>query len=155
MKTLTWTLFALFLTLPAQALEPPQSVGSWHLGGLVMRKYATVRAIKDPKVEGVICHYLFVDKKLSFEDPSDAAIACRRSGPIRFLEPLDLSDEGEVISQEGRDLFFKTFRIRRLVDPKNRTLVYATYTQELIDGSNKVSLSTVVLDPSEALPQSK
>lgn len=149
MKRLLVTL-ALTLALAAPlSAQAPQKVGQWHLGGLVMRKYATVKVAHDPKVEGVVCHYVYVDKKLSFEDPSDTAIACRRVGPVRFVGEVDLSPEGEVVSQEGRDLFFKTFLIRRIVDRENGVLVYVTYTQKLIDGSNKLSVSSVVLEPGE------
>jgi len=131
----------------AQAKEPLEKIGSWHLGGLVQPRYVVIKAVKDPKVDGVICHFVYAEKKMSFEDPSDSSIACRKTGKIQFLSPVAEGPKGELVFGESRDLFFKTFHIRRVYDKKNAVLIYAGYTQKLLEGSNKLSISTVFIGP--------
>src|SRR3989339_2281887 len=121
-----------------------KQVGAWYLAGVVQRRVVEVKVITDPKVEWVVCHFAYVVKKLSFEDPSDSTIACRRVGPVRFKEAIEEGPEGEVVFADSRNIFFRTFRIRRVYDKSNHSLVYVSYTKEIIDGSNKLSISTVV-----------
>jgi len=107
-----------------------------------------IEAFDDPKVEGVACH---VSRAKTgglkgavglAEDTSDAAIACRQVGPVRFLEVLE---EGERVFKERRSVLFKKLNVVRFFDEKRRTLVYLVYSDKLIEGSPKNSISTVPL----------
>jgi len=107
-----------------------------------------IEAFDDPKVEGVACH---VSRAKTgglkgavglAEDTSDAAIACRQVGPVRFLEVLE---EGERVFKERRSILFKKLNVVRFFDEKRRTLVYLVYSDKLIEGSPKNSISTVPL----------
>jgi len=105
-----------------------------------------IEAFDDPKVEGVACH-LSRSKKGGIsgalglaEDTSDASIACRQIGPIRFLDKLE---NGEQVFSERRSLVFKTMQVVRFYDSKRNTLVYLVYSDKLIEGSPKNAISTV------------
>ncbi len=128
------------------------SVGSvdtaWTLLGTDHK--VAVDAFDDPKVEGVAC---FISRArvggvtggLGLrEDTSDASIACRQIGPIRFRAPLE---DGERVFAERRSLLFKTLQVVRFYDAERRSLVYLTYSDKLVGGSPKNSVSAVALMP--------
>lgn len=83
------------------------------------------------------------------EDTSDASIACRQVGPISF--PGKVPMKGEVLS-ERLSVLFKKLHVVRFVDRKRNTLVYLTYSDKLIDGSPKNSVSAVSVDRSLPIP---
>ncbi len=111
-----------------------------------------VEAIPDPEVEGVTCHIAYFDRsvidRLSqgnwFEDPSYSALDCRQTGPIT-LGDIDRGRDGETIFSEGTSLIFKSLKVTRIFDEKNKTLIYLAHASELTQGSGKMSLSTVPL----------
>ena len=117
-----------------------------------------VEAIDDPKVQGVTCHIAYFDRSLFdrlkqgnwFEDPSNASIACRQTGPIT-LGNIARGPKGETVFSESRSLVFKSLRVTRIFDEAHQTLVYLTHANELVEGSAKMSISTVALEPGEAL----
>lgn len=109
-----------------------------------------IEAFDDPKVEGVSC---FVSRAKTggisgslglAEDTSDASIACRQTGPIRFRDELE---DGEEVFGRRASLLFKRIQVVRFFDPVRNTLIYLTYSDRLIDGSPKNSLSAVVVEP--------
>jgi CreA protein len=106
--------------------------------------------IDDPLVEGVTCHFSAAETggiKGSLglaEDTSDASIACRQVGPIRFARKFKQGDE---VFQKSRSLLFKTLNIVRGCDAKRNVLIYLVYSDKLIDGSPKNAISTVPVQP--------
>lgn len=112
-----------------------------------------IEAIADPKVSGVTCHLAYFKRGLIdrlangkwFEDPSNSAIQCQKTGEIT-LGNINRSKGGEDVFRESRSIILKSLRIKRIYDEANRTLIYVSHTQELTQGSAKVSISTVVLD---------
>ena len=114
-----------------------------------------VDAWDDPKVGGVTC-YVSRAKTGGLkgavglaEDKSDASIACRQVGPISFSKPLP--DQEEVFS-ERQSFLFKKLRVVRMVDKKRNTLVYLTYSDRVIEGSPKNSVTAVAVDRGTAIP---
>jgi CreA protein len=114
-----------------------------------------VDAYDDPKVQGVSC-YVSRAKTGGIkgavgmaEDKSDSSIACRQVGPITFEKPLP---EQEEIFNERISLVFKKLRVVRMVDKKRNTLVYLTYSDRVIDGSPKNSVTAVAVDRTVAIP---
>ena len=111
-----------------------------------------IEAIPDPKVAGVTCHISYFERsmwdRLSkgnwFEDPSNASIACRQTGPITIGD-ISKSPAGEDVFSASRSLVFKSLNVTRIFDQKNQVLVYLTHATELTDGSAKMSISTVPL----------
>lgn len=105
-----------------------------------------VDGFDDPKVEGVTCHIARaqtggVKGALGVaEDTSDASIACRQVGPIRFTGEVK---DGERVFDEQRSLVFKSLQVVRFYDRKRNVLVYVSYSDRVISGSPKNSISTV------------
>ena len=105
-----------------------------------------VDGFDDPKVQGVACHISRaqtggVKGALGVaEDTSDASIACRQVGPIRFLSEFK---DGERVFDEQRSLVFKSLQVVRFFDRQRNVLVYVSYSDRVITGSPKNSISTV------------
>ena len=111
-----------------------------------------IEAIADPKVEGVTCHIAYFERGLFdrlskgnwFEDPSNASISCRQTGPITIGD-IDRDEDGEDVFRTSRSIILKSLRVKRIFDEKNQTLIYLAHAAELTDGSAKLSMSTVPL----------
>jgi len=105
-----------------------------------------VDGFDDPKVQGVACHISRaqtggVKGGLGLaEDRSDVSIACRQVGPIRIVGELK---DGERVFDEHRSLVFKSLQVVRFFDRERNVLVYVTYSDRVIEGSPKNSISTV------------
>ncbi|MBS0418143.1 MAG: CreA family protein [Proteobacteria bacterium] len=105
-----------------------------------------VDGFDDPKVKGVACHISRavtggIKGELGLaEDTSDASIACRQVGPIRM--DADLKD-GEPVFEERRSFIFKRLHVVRFFDKQRNVLVYVSYSDRVIKGSPKNSISTV------------
>jgi CreA protein len=107
-------------------------------------------------VAGVTCHVAYFERGLIdrlskgnwFEDPSNASISCRQTGPI-VIGDIDRDDNGEDVFRASRSIILKSLRVKRIFDEKNQTLIYIAHAAELTDGSAKVSMSTVPLYGSE------
>lgn len=132
------------LAAPALAEEVGRVGVDWTGNDVV------IEAIADPKVSGVTCHIAYFDRSVLdrlkqgnwFEDPSNAAIACQQTGPID-LGNIARGPKGERVFSEGRSLVFKSLRVTRVYDEANRTLIYLSHANELVEGSAKMSISTV------------
>ncbi len=115
-----------------------------------------VDGFDDPKVEGVACHISRAvtggvkgELRLA-EDTSDASIACRQVGPIRILGKLQ---DGENVLDERRSLIFKRLQVVRFYDRERNVLVYVSFSERVIQGSPKNSISTVPVMGWVAPPQ--
>ena len=114
-----------------------------------------VDAHDDPRVEGVTCYVSRaktggIKGALGLaEDKSEASIACRQTGPVRFAKPLPQQEE---VFNERISLVFKRLRIVRMVDAKRNTLVYLTYSDRLIEGSPQNSVTAVPVDRATPIP---
>ena len=112
-----------------------------------------IEAFDDPKVEGVACHISRAKKggisgALGLaEDPSDASIACRQVGPIRIAGNLE---PGEEVFTKKTSIIFKTLHVVRFFDKRRNVLIYLVYSDKLIEGSPKNSISTVPIMPWQA-----
>jgi CreA protein len=114
-----------------------------------------VEAYDDPKVAGVSCYVSRaktggVSGALGLaEDKSEASIACRQVGPITIGQPLPRREE---VFSERLSILFKRLRVVRLVDPRRNTLVYLSYSDLLIEGSPKNSITAVPVDRATPIP---
>ncbi|MBK1682050.1 CreA family protein [Rhodoferax fermentans] len=114
-----------------------------------------VDVFDDPVVDGVSC-YLSHAKTGGYagalglaEDTSDAAVACRQVGPISFKEKVDKQDE---VFNARSSFLFKHVRVVRMVDVKRNTLVYLVYSDKIIDGSPKNSVTAVPVPANQPIP---
>jgi CreA protein len=119
---------------------------STHFRWLGPNDRIVVDGFDDPKVPGVACH---ISRAVTggikgglgvAEDTSDASISCRQVGPIKL--PTGLQD-GEQVFEERRSLVFKHLRVVRFYDKDRNVLVYVSYSDRVIQGSPKNSISTV------------
>jgi len=70
-------------------------------------------------------------------------VACRQTGTISFKEAIKPVEE---IWNESTSIFFKKVRIVRFYDTNSNSLIYLVYSDKLIDGSPKNSISAVALE---------
>jgi len=114
-----------------------------------------IEAYDDPAVQGVTCYVSRartggIKGSLGIaEDPSEASIACRQVGPVRFSGPIKQKDN---VFSERLSFIFKTLHVVRIVDVKRNTLVYMTYSDRVLSGSPKNSVSAVPLPEGTAIP---
>ena len=115
-----------------------------------------VDAHDDPKVAGVTC-YVSRAKTGGIkgaigiaEDTSDASIACRQVGVISF--PGKSLEQQEEMFSERISLVFKRLRVVRMVDKKRNALIYLTYSDRVIEGSPKNSITVVAVDRATPIP---
>jgi CreA protein len=119
-----------------------------------------IEAFDDPAVSGITC-YLSRAKTGGMsgavglaEDTSDASIACRQTGPVTL--PPDIKDkrrDGEEVFKQRTSILFKTMQVVRFYDPKRNTLIYLTYSDKLVEGSPKNSITAVPLYQAGSLQQ--
>ena len=148
-----WLAMLALISGPALAEEVGRVGVDWTGNDII------VDAVADPQVQGVTCHLAYFDRSMLdrlsqgnwFEDPSNSAIECARTGPIRIGD-IRRGEKGEDVFSASRSLIFKSLRVKRIYDEKNQVLIYLAHANELQEGSAKMSISTVALEPGEALP---
>ena len=103
-----------------------------------------IEAFDDPDISGATC---YVSRARTggvkgaigvAEDTSDASISCRQTGPITLPESAQ-------VFKKSASLLFKKVQVVRFFDKKRSTLVYLTYSDRVIEGSPKNSISTIAL----------
>jgi CreA protein len=153
MKNLSLMLAALLISSAAHA----QKIGSVDTAFILIGPdhKIVVDAYDDPKVKGITC-YVSRAKTGGIkgglglaEDKAEASISCRQVGPISFAQPVKQQEE---VFNESLSILFKKLRIVRMVDVQRNTLVYLTYSDKLIDGSPKNSLTAVAVDRTTPIP---
>ncbi|MDB5959092.1 MAG: hypothetical protein JWP59_386 [Massilia sp.] len=114
-----------------------------------------VEVFDDPKVGGVSC-YLSRAKTGGIkgaiglaEDKAESSVACRQVGVLSF--PGKVPKQEEVFSERA-SIFFKHVRVVRMVDPKRNALIYLVYSDRLIDGSPKNSVTAVPVPGNQPIP---
>jgi CreA protein len=115
----------------------------------------SVEAFDDPLVAGVTCYVSRartggVKGTLGIaEDPTEASLACRQVGPIKIAEPLKQKTD---VFTDRMSLIFKTLHVVRIVDTKRNTLVYLTYSDKVVSGSAKNSVTAVPMPEGTQIP---
>jgi CreA protein len=110
-----------------------------------------VEAFDDPEVPGVACYISRAETGGMkgavglAEDPGELSIACRQVGPID-LERVKQIKSGEQVFARGASFLFKKSQVVRFYDAKRNVLVYLTYTDRIIEGSPRNSISVVPLN---------
>ncbi|WP_043202207.1 CreA family protein [Paraburkholderia acidipaludis] len=140
----------------ALATAHAEQIGSvntnFHLTG---SDRVVVEAYDDPQVRGITCYVSRartggVKGTLGIaEDPTEASIACRQVGPISFTGPLKQQDD---VFNERMSFLFKTLHVVRVVDAKRNALVYLTYSDRVVSGSAKNSVTAVPVPAGTTIP---
>lgn len=139
----------LSLLLISTSLFSQEKLGSvntaWKLFG---SDKLTMYVIDDPIVKGISCYYMAPEKGgISgaiglAEESSDVSISCRQVDKVSFLSKFENNTN---MMQKSRSVFFKKLQIVRSCDQKRNVMTYLVYTDKLIDGSPKNSISVVPL----------
>ena len=74
------------------------------------------------------------------ERPCGASIDCRQTGPIKVRDELE---DGEEVFKQRTSLIFKSMQVVRFFDAKRKVFVYLVYSDRVIEGSPKNSVSAV------------
>jgi CreA protein len=109
-----------------------------------------VEAFDDPDVAGVTC-YLSRARKGGVkgmigvaEDPSDASIMCLATGDVEVPDRVKSGKaDGDKVFKKGTSLIFKSMQVVRFYDKKRDVLVYMVYSDRVVEGSPKNSITCV------------
>ncbi|NQS72062.1 MAG: protein CreA [Desulfobulbaceae bacterium] len=111
-----------------------------------------IEAFDDPDIPGATCYVSRaktggISGSLGVaEDTSDASISCRQTSAIVLPERvISGRDNGKQVFKKSTSILFKKMQVVRFYDKKRHTLVYLGYSDKLIDGSPKNSISTIAL----------
>ena len=109
-----------------------------------------IEAFDDPDITGATC-YLSRAKKGGItgslgiaEDPSDASISCRQTAAIRLPDDIVTGEKnGAQVFKKSISILFKKIQVARFYDKTRHALVYLVYSDKLIEGSPKNSISVI------------
>jgi CreA protein len=155
--TIMKTLFALTTLTIAALSAHAETIGdvSTTFRWIGANNKIVVDVFDDPKVNGVSC-YLSHAKTGGIkgtlgiaEDTSDASVACRQVGPISFKGSFPHQEE---VFSERSSFLFKHVQVVRMADKKRNTLVYLVYSDRVIEGSPKNSVTAVSVPMDQPLP---
>ena len=141
---------SLLAALPAMAEEIGRVSTTFKFVGA--NDKIVIEAFDDPDIAGATC---YVSRAKTggvkgaigvAEDTSDASISCHQTGPITLPERVASGkDDGREVFKKSASLLFKKVQVVRFFDKKRSTLVYLTYSDRVIEGSPKNSISTIAL----------
>lgn len=143
-------IYLLCLVLPFQAMAEKIGHVDTKFKWLGPDDRIIIEAFDDENVPGVTC-YLSRAKTGGIsgavgiaEDTSDASIACRQTGPISISDDIKSGKlDGDEVFQKRTSLVFKTLQVVRFYDSKRNTLVYLVYSDRVVEGSPKNSVTAV------------
>mmetsp|Transcript_11907 Transcript_11907/g.17766 ORF Transcript_11907/g.17766 Transcript_11907/m.17766 type:complete len:204 (+) Transcript_11907:19-630(+) len=120
------------------AIDGSRTVGEIPASGFIFKDTLKVEAFQDPKVSGVTLYISDFDRpiteKLSrdfFSDPSTVSMTCVENGPIILSENVERGKNGEEVFEEKRSLFFKSVKVRRIVDENGGNVIYVAYSSKM------------------------
>jgi CreA protein len=146
MRHLLACLLLVLVAFPAAAEE----IGSanYRFKWLGPSDKIVIDAFDDPDVPGVTCYMSHartggIKGAIGLaEDPGEASIACRQVSAIDPAKLEKLKSPHEVFSERA-SLIFKSTQVVRFWDAKRKALVYLVYTDRIIEGSPRNSISVV------------
>ncbi|WP_416190328.1 CreA family protein [Neisseria sp. CCUG17229] len=107
-----------------------------------------VEAFDDPDVQGVACYISYAKKgglketvNLE-EDASDASVSCVQSANIIRYNEAAVTKPKQVFKRSA-SVAFKSQQIIRYYDPKRKAFAYLVYSDKIVQGSPKNSLSAI------------
>lgn len=128
---------AIGIALSANAFAA-EMIGKVETSGMIFKDRIEILAFDDPTVKGVACYVTNTVRSMSFEDPSDSSLSCRKIGPISG----NLNDQPHLFSQ-AKNAWFKTVRVDRFWDAERKVLVYISYTTKTSGNNHSHSISVV------------
>jgi CreA protein len=113
-----------------------------------------IEVFEDPDVPGVTC-YVSRAKTGGIsgavgvaEDTADASLTCHQTGPINLSDKIKSGkSDGDDVFKKRTSLVFKSMQAVRFYDKKHNTLVYMVYSDRVLEGSPKNSITAVPVLP--------
>lgn len=136
-----------FLSLAANADEIGSVDTSFRMFGPDNK--IVVESLEDPEIKGITC-YLARARTGGFsgavgvaEDKTEVSISCLKTGLLSVTAELP---QQEDIAKLSASVLFKKIHVVRMLDANRGVATYLTYSDKIVDGSPKNSLSAVKLD---------
>lgn len=111
-----------------------------------------VESFDDPHIPQITC-YLSRAKTGGLtgavgvaEDSSDASIMCIKTANIGSKLSKDVTEKGVEVFKKSTSLMLKTMQVVRFYHKTKNTVVYLVYSDKLIEGSPKNSVTVVPLN---------
>lgn len=155
-KECIYFLLMLILILSSPGILLAEQIGSVSTKFKILgaNDKIVIEAFDDPEIAGATC-YLSRAKTGGVsgvvgvaEDTSDASIACRQIGPISLPENVKNGRaDGKEVFKKSTSLLFKSLQVVRFYDAKRNVLVYLSYSDRIIEGSPKNSISIIPVTP--------
>jgi len=155
-KKMIYFLLTLTLIISSSGILLAEEIGSVSTKFKILgaNDKIVIEAFDDPEIAGATC-YLSRAKTGGVsgvvgiaEDTSDASIACRQIGPISLPEKVKNGQaDGNEVFKKSTSLLFKSLQVVRFYDAKRNVLVYLTYSDRIIVGSPKNSISIIPVTP--------
>lgn len=155
-KECIYFLLMLILILSSPGILLAEQIGSVSTKFKILgaNDKIVIEAFDDPEIAGATC-YLSRAKTGGVsgvvgvaEDTSDASIACRQIGPISLPENVRNGQaDGKEVFKKSTSLLFKSLQVVRFYDAKRNVLVYLSYSDRIIEGSPKNSISIIPVTP--------
>ena len=155
-KECIYFLLMLILILSSPGILLAEQIGSVSTKFKILgaNDKIVIEAFDDPEIAGATC-YLSRAKTGGVsgvvgvaEDTSDASIACRQIGPISLPENVKNGQaDGKEVFEKSTSLLFKSLQVVRFYDAKRNVLVYLSYSDRIIEGSPKNSISIIPVTP--------
>lgn len=155
-KECIYFLLMLILILSSPGILLAEQIGSVSTKFKILgaNDKIVIEAFDDPEIAGAAC-YLSRAKTGGVsgvvgvaEDTSDASIACRQIGPISLPENVKNGQaDGKEVFKKSTSLLFKSLQVVRFYDAKRNVLVYLSYSDRIIEGSPKNSISIIPVTP--------
>lgn len=155
-KECIYFLLILILILSSPGILLAEQIGSVSTKFKILgaNDKIVIEAFDDPEIAGATC-YLSRAKTGGVsgvvgvaEDTSDASIACRQIGPISLPENVKNGQaDGKEVFKKSTSLLFKSLQVVRFYDAKRNVLVYLSYSDRIIEGSPKNSISIIPVTP--------
>jgi CreA protein len=155
-KECIYFLLMLILILSSPGILLAEQIGSVSTKFKILgaNDKIVIEAFDDPEIAGATC-YLSRAKTGGVsgvvgvaEDTSDASIACRQIGPISLPENVKNGQtDGKEVFKKSTSLLFKSLQVVRFYDAKRNVLVYLSYSDRIIEGSPKNSISIIPVTP--------
>ena len=137
-----------FASVALSAVAEEVGAASYRFKWIGPNDKIKVEVFDDPDVPGIACYLSRTELggikgALGLaEDPGEASIACRQVGPVD-VEKLDSIRSPHEVFSSRASLIFKSTQVTRFWDAKRRALVYLVYTDRIIEGSPRNSISVV------------
>ena len=95
-------------------------LSEFSTSGIIFKDTLRVTAISDPKLPAISIFLTdyekpVTEKFLSFDDPATSSITCVRTAHIDSTSTKGLSNEGEEVFEENKNLLFKVRLYERLL----------------------------------------